>query len=143
MKHYRAKHSELTSATAAHVWSLWMDVNNWPVWDEGVAACDLKGAFTPGACFSLTPRGAPEPVQVTLIEVVPNTRFIDETHLPFGVLRATHTLEEEGEKRRVTHTIEAEITPTHSAFFEQAIWSHIEQGVTGSVAKLVRLAECR
>jgi hypothetical protein len=143
MKKYRVSHSELTSAPPEEVWGLWSDVPSWSVWDEGMASCALKGSFAPGETIVMTPKGAPQPIEGKLIEVVPNDRFVDETHLPFGTIRATHTIKREGEKSRVTHTFEAEVAPEHAEMFEKAIWSNMEKGVPQSVRNIAKLAEER
>jgi hypothetical protein len=141
MKTYQARHSEMTTASPADVWKHWADLSNWPTWDEGVEEVVPKGRFEPGHTFMLKPKGAPQAIEVTLVEVVPNERFVDETRLPFGTIRATHTIERMGDRTQVCHTIEAEITPEHTGFFEQAIWSGMEQGVVKSVRNLTARAE--
>jgi hypothetical protein len=141
MKKYRVTHTVKTNATQQQVWEIWRDIANWPTWDEGLESCVPKGKFEPGHTFLLAPKGAPQPVEVHLVEVVPHERFVDETRLPFGTIRATHTVEKEGDLVKVTHMIEAEVAPEHAAFFEQAIWSGMEQGVPQSVQNLKKLAE--
>lgn len=143
MKTYATSHSELTSAKPQDIWALWSDLPGWQRWDEGISAAQPKGSFNVGQTFMLTPRGAPAPIEVTLVDVVANERFVDETTLPFGTIRASHTIRKEGEKIRVTHTIEARVTPEQADFFEQAIWSGMESGVKLSVQNLVKLAEDR
>jgi hypothetical protein len=143
MKEYRASHSELTKAAPEDVWAHWSEIENWPNWDVGLDACTPKGGFEAGESFMLVPKGAPQPIEVTLVDVVPNERFVDETKLPFGSIRATHTINKEGDQYRVTHTIEAKVAPEQSEFFEQAIWSGMEQGVAESVRNIVKLAEER
>ena len=143
MKKYRASHSELTTAQPDDIWRLWSDVKNWPTWDEGLSACAPKGGFEVGHSFMLTPKGAPDAIEVTFVEVVPNERFVDETQLPFANIRATHTIEKAGDRFRVTHTIDADVAPDQSDFFERAIWSGMEQGIVQSVRNIVKLAEQR
>jgi hypothetical protein len=141
MKEYRVSHSELTSAKPEDVWAHWSEISNWTNWDEGLEATTHEGSFDVGESFMLVPKGAPQAVEVTLVDVVPNERFVDETNLPFGTIRASHTIDKEGDKYRVTHTIEAKVKPEHSGFFEQAIWSGMEEGVAQSVRNVLKLAE--
>ncbi|PTE06650.1 SRPBCC family protein [Mesorhizobium helmanticense] len=143
MKKYSTSHSELTSAKPEDIWALWSDLPGWRNWDEGIIACEPKGSFDVGQTFMLTPEGAPAPIEATLVDVIPNKRFVDETKLPFGTIRASHTITQEGQKIRVTHNIEAEIAPEQTEFFEQAIWAGMEPGVKQSVRNLVKLAERR
>jgi Polyketide cyclase / dehydrase and lipid transport len=143
MKTYTTSHSELTSAKPEHIWALWSDLSTWQTWDEGISDCFSNGSFNVGETFMLTPKGAPAPIEVTLVDVLPNTLFIDETKLPFGKIRASHTIREEGKAIRVTHTIEAEIDPQQAKFFEEVIWSAMVPGVKQSVRNIVKLAEGR
>jgi hypothetical protein len=141
MKEYKVSHSELTSAAPEDIWSHWSKIGDWSTWDEGLDSAAHNGSFDAGESFTLVPKGAPQPIEVKLVEVVPNERFVDETKLPFGTIRATHTIEKEGDQHRVTHSIEAQIAPEHAGMFEQAIWSGMEQGVPQSVRNIVGLAE--
>lgn len=140
MKKYRATHTELTSAAPKDIWKMWLDVGNWPTWDEGVESVTALTKFAPGGTFKLRPKGAPAEVVVELVDVRPNERFVDETRLPFGTIRASHFIEKDGDKTRLTHVIEAEIAPEQSQFFEQAIWSGMETGIRQSVQNLAKLA---
>lgn len=143
MKKYRATHSELTPARPEDIWAFWSDVGNWPNWDEGLESVIPMAGFAAGESMMLKPKGAPTQFEVKLIDVRPGERFIDETQLPFGMIRASHFAEKVGDQTRLTHTIEAEIAPEHVQFFEQAIWSGMEHGVVQSVRNLARLAEQR
>lgn len=143
MKKYRVSHSELTAARPEDVWALWSDINHWPEWDEGLDTAAAAAGLETGKTLLLKPKGAPATVEVKLIDVKPGQYFIDETRLPFGVIRASHLMEQAGDKTRLTHTIEAEIKPEQAQFFEQAIWSGMERGLAKSVRNLEKLARER
>jgi hypothetical protein len=143
MKTYSTSHSELTFARPEHIWPLWEDIGSWPEWDVGLSSTSHDSDFAAGSRFQLTPRGAPSAVEVELVEVDPGRRFVDETRLPFGTIRATHEVAPEGDRYRVTHRIDAEVQPDHAAMFENVIWSGMELGVPQSVANLVRMAEAK
>lgn len=143
VKQFSITHTESTSATAAQVWALWENVNNWPAWDVGLEHCNLKGAFEAGSSFTLRPRGAPNEINVEITEVIQNKGFSDQTNLPFGVLRTRHRYEETDSGNTITHMIEADVMPEQAEFFENVIWSGMETGLPESVRNLVRMAESR
>jgi hypothetical protein len=140
-KNFRVTHTEPTKAAAAAVWALWADVNNWPVWDEGLEFCKLQGPLAVGGGFILKPRGADNEIRAEFTNVAPNRGFTDETKLPFGVLRAIHSFEVGVDGNSVTHTIEAEVDDEHSDFFAKVIWPGMDKGLPLSVRNIVRLAE--
>ncbi len=141
MKTYKASHSELTTAKPEDVWAVWSKVDEWPQWDEGISAAKPNGKFEVGHTFMLTPKGAPNALEVKFVDVVPNERFVDETVLPFGKIRSSHFVKKEGDKTRVTHVIEAEVAPEQADFFEKAIWAGMEDGVAQSVRNITQHAE--
>ena len=140
-KKFSITHSETTAATPKSVYSLWADINQWPRWDLGLDACELKSEFKRGATFKLTPKGAPEPVEAKIKEIVENQRFVDTTDLPFGKIEATHEVVATAGGSVVTHTITAEIAEEKAAFFANVIWKNMEHGLGPSVKALAKLAE--
>jgi hypothetical protein len=142
-KRFSVTHTEPTTAQAAQVWALWTDVNNWPDWDVGLEQCAIDGAFEAGNGFTLRPRGAPEAIRAELTEVKPNEGFVDETTLPFGVLRAKHAFIKGSDGNAVTHTIEADVAPEKADFFAKVIWSGMETGLPESVRNIVKAAETK
>ena len=140
-KKFRVSHTEPTKADATKIWSLWSDVNNWPVWDEGLESCSLEGAFKSGDAFLLKPRGVENFIRAEFTDVSFNRGFTDITKLPFGELRAIHSYETDANGNSVTHTIEADVDEAQSDFFAKAIWAGMDVGLPQSVRNIVRLAE--
>lgn len=84
------------AATPERVWALWADVPGWPRWNAGVARAALHGPFASGSAFDMQlPDGGPL-LHSTLIDVVPNERFTDETAFEGVVVRVTYRTEVEG-----------------------------------------------
>jgi uncharacterized protein YndB with AHSA1/START domain len=140
-KTFSITHSETTAATPKSVYSLWADINQWPRWDLGLDACELTTEFKRGATFKLTPKGAPEPVEAKIKEIIENQKFVDVTDLPFGRIEATHEVVQTKGGSVVTHTITAEIAEEKAAFFANVIWKNMEHGLAPSVKALTQLAE--
>lgn len=127
--------------TAKKVWRIWSDVNNWIKWDKGLSECKLTDEFKVGTRFSLTPQGAPQSLTTTLIEVVENKKFVDETAIPFGTVKVTHEITEGSEGITVTHTINADIYEEKVEAFKNTLLQKWEKGLPNSVKNVVELAE--
>jgi len=90
--------------TKEQMWNLFADVNNWPVWDEGIEFTELKGKFEKGNSFILKPKGGPK-LKVELLETVVNKNFLDVTKFPLAKMYDNHTFEETPEGLKITNTI--------------------------------------
>ena len=90
--------------TKEQMWNLFMDVNHWHTWDEGIEYARLEGPFEKGNHFMLKPKGGPE-LKVTLLEAVKNHSFLDVTAFPLAKMYDNHTFEETPEGLKITNTI--------------------------------------
>lgn len=80
------------AAPAERVWPIMADVPGWPRWNAGVASAALHGPFASGSSFDMQlPDGEPL-LHSTLLDVVPNERFVDETAFAGVVVRVTHAI---------------------------------------------------
>jgi hypothetical protein len=80
-----------TTATPQRIWSLWIDVVNWPSWNAGVERSELHGAFAQGTPFRMWLPDGPCLTSV-LVEVEENDHFIDETTVEDTCVRVRHQL---------------------------------------------------
>lgn len=103
------EHTVDVAATPAQIWARYTDVSTWTEWDEGLSEVTLDGPFAVGGKGTLTPVGQ-DPLPYTLIAVVENEGFSDETEIPGQfVLRFIHRLAAlPGGGTRVTHRLEIE-----------------------------------
>jgi hypothetical protein len=106
---YAFTHSIEADVSAEAVWSLYEDLDSWPVWDRDVVRVTREGRFATGATGTLEFRGQ-DPLRYRLADVEPLRRFVDEVpvgdllvrvaheleSLPTGSLRLTYTAEIEG-----------------------------------------------
>jgi uncharacterized protein YndB with AHSA1/START domain len=67
-----------TSAPPARVWELFSNVARWKDWNAGIESIELHGPFAEGTTFAMQSPGQ-EDLTSTLIEVIPNESFTDET----------------------------------------------------------------
>jgi Polyketide cyclase / dehydrase and lipid transport len=135
---YSFSHAEPTTAAPAAVRALWQDVEGWPEWDAGVTKVELTGGFTAGATGTMHLAGQP-PVAFTLVSVTP-AGFVDETPIPGGVLRFSHTVEARpGGGALVTHRVEIE----DAAELAGRLGPAVTEDTPDSVRALVALAERR
>jgi len=130
----RASATVTVRAKGYDVWAVWVDVNAWKAWDDGIADIRLHGNFVEGNGFTLTPQGG-EPVEVTLKTVTQGEEFSDETVIePFGVLHGYHRIEQVGEDLvQVTHELVAEIRSHHLGVFLKEIWPDMQAGLGSAV----------
>ncbi|MCK9874626.1 SRPBCC family protein [Frankia sp. Ag45/Mut15] len=132
------EHSATVEVSAEAVWKLYTNPESWGTWDSGIVGLTLDGPFVPGTTGKLTPKGQ-DPVTITLVEVVENRSFIDETNLGGIVLRAIHRLEPvDGGRTRITHRIE--ITGPEADTLGPQIGPAVTAGVPETITTLARLA---
>lgn len=100
------EHSIETDVDAGRIWRLWTDVAGWRVWNADLEEATLTGPFAEGSRITMTPPGQ-EPIELTLAEVVPGERFVDEASFGDIVIRTTHRLDRVGaHTTRVTYRTE-------------------------------------
>lgn len=134
---WHAEHTEITAASPEGVWRLWSDVATWPDWDHGVQRATLAGAFAAGASGRLKPRGGPS-LPFTLTEVREPDGFVDETRLPFAVLRFEHRLARGDDGTLITHAVR--ITGPAAPLFARALGRGIARDLPAAVRRLAALA---
>jgi hypothetical protein len=131
MWHY--EHSAETTAPASAIWRLWADVDGWPAWNGDIERIELRGPFAAGSTISMTPIGG-EAIELTLREVEPEARFVDEAQLEGVVVRTGHRIDPAGEGRlRVTYR--TEITGEGASDIGPAITADFPDTVAALIAK--------
>ena len=106
-------HSIVTkNATAAQMWKLFADVNNWHTWDKEIEYARMQGEFEKGNFFYLKPKKGPK-VKIELAETIKNKRFVDLTRFPLAKMYGEHTFEETPTGLKITTTMRVEglLTP--------------------------------
>lgn len=126
------------NASVNDVWAIWVDVNAWTNWDQGIERTEMRGNFKAGTTFSLTPQGG-QAIQVTIKTVTQGEEFSDEAVLPFGTIRTYHRVEPLGERLKMTHEVVADIKADAVGFFEKEIWPHMQIGLPVSLNNIVSI----
>jgi len=85
------KHQATTTATPAHVYRLWADVNTWPQWNTDLIQAELHGPFTTNSQIRMTT--AQDTIALRLADVQENERFVDEVEMDGLLIRTTHQLQ--------------------------------------------------
>ncbi|WP_344616254.1 SRPBCC family protein [Dactylosporangium salmoneum] len=86
------EHAVDSTAAPQRIWTVWVDVPNWPAWNAGVEKAAIEGPFAPGTRFTMTPPGE-EPIAMVLADVVPHERFTDIMDAGDFVVTTVHRLE--------------------------------------------------
>jgi len=90
--------------TAAQMWQLFSDVNNWPSWDNSVAFSSLEGKFETGNHFMFQPKGGPK-MKIGIHEAIENQGFTDCTRFPGALMYGVHSFEPTEDGLRITTTM--------------------------------------
>ncbi|MGO6747870.1 hypothetical protein ACCS93_36495 [Rhizobium ruizarguesonis] len=128
------------NTNTSDIWAIWVDINGWPRWDDGLESTRFSGIFREGGSFELTPRGG-EALTVTLRSVTQGEEFSDEAVLPFGKIRNAHRMRQVDGKVELTHEVEAVINKAEAGFFSNEIWPHMRDGLAGALANIQEIAE--
>lgn len=135
---FQASSTVTVRAPKGDIWALWVDVNGWSSWNDGVSATRLTENFKSGSTFTLTTTGGTT-AEVRIIEVAQGEGFTDETVLPFGILRNTHRMQTVGDFVQVTHAVEADVEAGAVGMFAGRIWPGLQSGLFSSLLELVDL----
>lgn len=122
-----------TDATPEQIWSLWENVNTWPLWDKEISWVKLHGPFLAGTHGQMKPIDGPK-VNFTLIEVEKNKKFIDQAKLPLTVMNFSHFYHvptSEGGKSTIQHHVEIKglLAPLFGFIIGRKIKKHLKQAM--------------
>lgn len=93
-----------TTASPDSIWSVWIDVNQWKVWDTGLKDAALNGVFRLGATgtiISLEGRKS----KFKVIDYEEGKSYIYKTKLPLGSLYVKRYLTTENNQTSFTHEV--------------------------------------
>jgi hypothetical protein len=124
------KVSKETIKTEQEIWGIYKDVVNWNTWDDAIISSELVGDFTVGTKGVLKPKGGPS-AKFILLEVTENTSFTSRSFLPLAHIDFIHTVEDLGNKRKITHTIEMGgfLAPVFKLLIGKTLGNGLEEAV--------------
>jgi hypothetical protein len=136
---YNYSHSLEADIAPEAIWSLYEDLETWPLWDADIVGVTREGPFATGTTGSLSFRGQ-EPLPYRLAEVQPLRSFTDEVPVGEITVRVSHVLEPlPSGSLRLTYTAEIE-GPADQA---RAIGPMITGDFPETMRSLVELAKER
>jgi hypothetical protein len=136
---YSYSHSLEADVAPEAIWSLYEDLETWPLWDADIVSVTREGPFATGTTGTLSFRGQ-EPLRYRLAEVEPRRSFTDEVPVGEITVRVSHVLELlPSGSVRLTYTAEIE-GPADQA---QAIGPMITADFPETMRSLVELASER
>ena len=86
------------------IWSLLIDINNWPDWHTNLEYCKMEDEFIIGNYFLLKPQRAPI-AKVKITEVKAHKSFTDCTKFLGAKMYNTYILEEIKGSLRLSHKL--------------------------------------
>jgi hypothetical protein len=97
-------HTVTARSTPARIWSIWMDVSNWPSWDTELQSASASAPLALGVEGKLVPlRGRPSTFKVVGFEE--GRMYAFETALPLGRLTIKRELAQAGDSTTFTHDV--------------------------------------
>src|SRR5712664_2318172 len=90
--------------TAATVWAVWADINQWHTWQDEIEYARVDGAFEVGTVFRFKPKGGPR-INIELTRVEANAVFVDLTRFPLARMHDSHELIDRGDALEIRTTI--------------------------------------
>jgi hypothetical protein len=123
--------------SAKKLWSVWIDVNNWPKWHGDLDYCKLVGDFVVGNHFILKPKGVPA-VKIQLTEINEGKNFTDCTKFFGAKMFDTHSMEEQ--ENGVLLTNKLVVTGPLKWLWIKLVAKGVADTVPGEMDALVNLA---
>jgi hypothetical protein len=103
---WRSEHSIEIDVPPVVIWRLFEDVEGWKAWNSGIESIEMHGPFAVGTKFTMKPPGQ-DAFQTTLVQIIGNELFVDETRLGDVCVRVTHRIARLAPARvRVTYAAE-------------------------------------
>ena len=87
------------------MWKLYQNIENFPIWDNGIEWTKLHGSFAIGTHYSLKPKWWPK-VDIEIIHLEEYHQFDDITHFLWAKMYGYHQLTETSEWLEISVTME-------------------------------------
>lgn len=86
-------YSQMTTAPATAIWSLFTAVSDWNKWNTGVQTSSIAGAFAVDSWLTMILLPDHDVIKSKLIKVEVNKLFVDETHLGDIIVKVSHNID--------------------------------------------------
>ncbi|MCL4346151.1 MAG: hypothetical protein M1375_04665 [Candidatus Thermoplasmatota archaeon] len=134
------EHSILTEAGKETIWTLYSNIESWPLWDHGIEDVSLDGEFKQGSHGKIKLEGqASLTYRITLAD--PDKGFSDETIVDDlgSTIKFIHTFSNLPEgKIRLTNRVV--VLCSGNEEMEREIGEGVSSGVPGTMENMARMA---
>lgn len=127
--------TKIKGLTAAQVWKVWTDVNQWHKWQPDIEFAKLEGEFKEGNSFLFKPKGGPE-IRIELTSVLPNSSFVDVTKFPLARMYDSHEIIDHGDGLEIKSTIS--ISGFLSFLWRKLVVEEIANGLEDQTMRLIK-----
>lgn len=134
------ENSIVTDARKEHIWTLYSNVETWPLWDHGIEEISLDGEFREGTFGKIKPEEQ-EVLTYKITQADPNKGFSDETVIEGlnATIKFIHTFSDlpDGKTRLTNHVT---ILCPDKEEIEKEIGEGISLGVPQTMENIARMA---
>jgi len=123
--------------SAAQIWKVWTDVNNWHTWDLDIEWAKIDVPFEDGNSFTLKPKAGPK-VKITLQDIEQEKSFTDLARFPFARMYSIHKMIAKEDGFQLIHTVRVE--GLLSSLWWQLVAKNVAAGMETQTQKLVERA---
>ena len=101
------RHTVSVKAPPERIWSIWMDVANWPTWDTELTQATTDAPLAVGVAGKVTTKNgiASSFKVVSFMPQMPTPTYAFETPLPSATLTVTRSLVQQGSSTVFTHQV--------------------------------------
>lgn len=126
------------SAARQIVFSLYKDVNTWPLWDDEIVQVSLPKGLQVGSVGWIKPRNGLK-LHIKVIEMTPDKSFTIEGRLPLCRVHFGHVLDTEHDRTRATHWVD--FSGPLAFLFRRVMGNEINATLPHTMAGLKRASE--
>jgi Polyketide cyclase / dehydrase and lipid transport len=132
-------YTTVSTASAEKVWSVWMDVQGWPVWDLGLKQARSQGPLAVGVPGSYVPQQGPEST-FTVVSFDDRKSYSFVTPLPDATLILSRTLSQRPDgTTTLTHNVQ--FAGAQASQFAALFSPGFKTALPSAVEGVARLAE--
>lgn len=89
---------------AEKLWKVWIDVNQWPTWQDDIESAKIEGKFEAGNTFAMRPKGGPN-VKIRILRADKCVNFTDLTKFPLAEMTGSHDFIRHGDEIELKTTM--------------------------------------
>ena len=130
--------SKETKASEAKIWQIFIDVENWKEWIDGIEYSTIDGNFEDGTLVTIKNIKKPKSLS-PLKDVVVNKSFILQVKMPLSKVDFIHEIVKDDDVLKVRFAVE--ISGVSAFFFKTIFRKSVAKSLPIVAKKVVELAE--